>query len=52
MGAFLGGIVIGITESVSALYLMPSLKEAVALIIFILILLFRPRGIFGRAVRI
>jgi len=52
MGAFLGGIVIGITESVSALYLMPSLKEAVALIIFILILLFRPRGIFARAVRI
>jgi branched-subunit amino acid ABC-type transport system permease component len=31
---------------------MPSLKEAVALIIFILILLFRPRGIFARAVRI
>jgi branched-chain amino acid transport system permease protein len=52
MGAFLGGIVIGITESVSALYLMPSLKEAVALIIFIVILLFRPRGIFARAVRI
>jgi Branched-chain amino acid ABC-type transport system, permease components len=52
MGAFVGGIIIGITESVSALFLMPSLKEAVALIIFIIILLFRPRGLFGRAVRI
>lgn len=52
LGAFVGGLVIGVAESVAALFLMPSLKEAVALAIFIAILLFRPRGIFGRAVRV
>lgn len=46
-GAFLGGLIIGISQQVSTAFIMPTYKPAVAFGIMILILLFRPRGIFG-----
>ncbi|MDI3535156.1 MAG: branched-chain amino acid transport system permease protein [Thermosediminibacterales bacterium] len=46
-GAFLGGLLIGVIESISGVYIDPSLKEAVYFIIFILVLLFKPSGLFG-----
>ena len=46
-GALVGGLVIGIAQQVSTLWLMPTYKPAVAFIILIIILLFRPKGIFG-----
>lgn len=46
-GAFLGGLIVGVSESVGGLYLYGSLKMAVPLIIFILVLLFRPSGLFA-----
>lgn len=48
-GAFLGAMVIGITQevAVSLGFLSPGYKFSVAFIILILILLLRPRGLFG-----
>lgn len=46
-GALIGGLTIGIAQQVSTLWLPASYKPAVAFIILILILLFRPKGIFG-----
>jgi len=47
-GAYLGGILIGLLETISALFISPSLKTLTAFIVFILIILFRPKGLFGR----
>ncbi len=46
-GALVGGLIIGVAEQVSTAFLMPTYKPAVAFIIMILILLIRPKGIFG-----
>ncbi len=46
-GALVGGLVIGVAQQVSTAFLMPTYKPAVAFIIMILILLVRPKGIFG-----
>ena len=53
-GAIIGGIVIGLVESIGA-GLIPDMSRALAyrelygLVIFALVLLFRPRGLFGEA---
>ena len=47
VGALLGGFIIGITESVGGLLLGESLGQVGISLIFILILIFRPTGIFG-----
>jgi branched-chain amino acid transport system permease protein len=49
IGALIGGLIIGLVEAFSGFFLSPHLKEAVYFVIFILILLFRPTGLFGRA---
>jgi branched-chain amino acid transport system permease protein len=46
-GAFFGGLIIGLVEALSGVLLDTGLKEAVYFAIFILVLLFRPSGIFG-----
>jgi branched-chain amino acid transport system permease protein len=47
-GALAGGLVLGLAQQVSTLFLTPTYKPAVAFIIMILVLIFRPKGIFGR----
>jgi branched-chain amino acid transport system permease protein len=47
VGALIGGFIIGITESVGGLFLGESLGQIGISLIFILILLFRPTGLFG-----
>ena len=47
-GALAGGLVLGIAQQVSTAFLVPTYKPAVAFIIMILVLIFRPTGIFGR----
>jgi len=47
-GALAGGLVMGLAQQVSTLWLKPTYKPAVAFIIMILVLIFRPKGIFGR----
>jgi branched-chain amino acid transport system permease protein len=46
-GALVGGLILGVAEQMSTAFLMPTYKPAVAFIIMILILLIRPKGIFG-----
>jgi branched-chain amino acid transport system permease protein len=45
-GALLGGFIIGLVEAFSGFY-VPELKEAVYFVVFIIVLLIRPTGIFG-----
>ena len=47
-GALAGGLVLGIAQQVSTAWLQPTYKPAVAFIIMIIVLIFRPKGIFGR----
>jgi branched-chain amino acid transport system permease protein len=46
-GALVGGLVIGVVESLSGLYLGESLGQLGIFVIFILVLLLRPSGLFG-----
>jgi branched-chain amino acid transport system permease protein len=46
-GALLGGLFVGVVESLSGLYLGESLGQIGIFAIFILVLLFRPNGLFG-----
>jgi branched-chain amino acid transport system permease protein len=46
-GALLGGLFIGVVESLSGLYLGDSLGQIGIFLIFILVLLLRPTGLFG-----
>jgi len=46
-GALVGGLVIGVAQQVSTAFLLSTYKPAVAFMLMILILLFRPKGIFG-----
>ena len=47
-GALLGGVLIGIMENVVGYYFSPAYKEGVALVLFLLVILFRPEGLLGR----
>lgn len=51
-GALVGSIVIGLVAEISTVWLPPDLKFATALGILIVVLLFRPQGILGRAERV
>jgi branched-chain amino acid transport system permease protein len=46
-GALVGGLVIGVAQQVSTAFLLSTYKPAVAFMVMILILLIRPKGIFG-----
>lgn len=46
-GALVGGLLVGVAESLGALYLSSAIKQVVPFVLFILILLFRPNGLFG-----
>ncbi len=48
-GAYIGGFLIGITEALAGFYLDPALKQAVWFVIFIIMLVVRPTGLFGLA---
>lgn len=47
-GAVVGGIVIGLSQEISAGFMAPSYKPAVAFVIMTLTLLIKPSGLFGR----
>jgi branched-chain amino acid transport system permease protein len=49
--AIAGGIVLGVVEVLGASYLASEYREAYGLAAFLLILLFRPEGLFGRTVK-
>jgi branched-chain amino acid transport system permease protein len=47
-GALLGGLIVGVCENLAAAYISPAYKDAVALIIFMVVILFKPQGLLGR----
>jgi branched-chain amino acid transport system permease protein len=47
-GAFAGGILVSVAESLGAVFLAPSMKELVSFGLLIAVLLLRPAGLFGR----
>jgi branched-chain amino acid transport system permease protein len=48
-GATLGGLIIGVTESLAAIYVASGLKELVVYVLFLALLLFRPAGLLGKS---
>ena len=51
-GALLGALLIGLVINLSTLFLDPELKNMIALLAMVLVLMFRPQGLLGRAERI
>jgi branched-chain amino acid transport system permease protein len=47
IGTFVGGIVLGVTQSLTGFLLSQSYREVVGLVLFLLVLVFRPQGLFG-----
>lgn len=47
-GAMLGGIIIGIAETMAIAYIAPSYKDVIAFIVLVLVLFFKPTGLFGK----
>ncbi|CAG0969587.1 High-affinity branched-chain amino acid transport system permease protein LivH [Anaerolineales bacterium] len=47
MGTFVGGILLGVTESVTGFFISSNYRQVVGLVLFLLILIFRPQGLFG-----
>lgn len=48
IGTFIGGILLGVTESVAAIFISGTYREVVGLLLFLIILIFRPQGLFGQ----
>jgi branched-chain amino acid transport system permease protein len=46
-GTFIGGLILGVTESATGYFLSLTYKEVVGLVLFLLVLVFRPQGLFG-----
>ena len=47
-GALLGGLIGGVSENLAAAYISPAYKDAVALVIFMVVILFKPQGLLGK----
>ena len=48
-GAVLGGLILGVLETLVVGYVSPMYRDAIAFAVLILILLFKPNGLLGRA---
>lgn len=49
VGATLGGVLIGVAESVGGVYFGSGWKEVVVFVLFLLVLLFKPSGLLGKS---
>lgn len=49
-GAMLGGIIMGLIESIAATFLNAQLREGVSFLVMIIILIFKPSGLLGKEV--
>jgi branched-chain amino acid transport system permease protein len=48
LGAFLGGIIVGIVQQITGVYVAYQLQNAGLMLVFIAVLLLRPSGLFGK----
>ena len=48
IGALVAGLLVGVVEALTALVIDPSLKQVGVFVIYLLVLMVRPRGLFGR----
>ena len=49
-GAMLGGLILGLAEAFTSVYLSATFKDAVAFVILVVILLIKPSGLLGKRV--
>jgi branched-chain amino acid transport system permease protein len=49
-GALVGGLLYGVLEALGSQYIGTGLQDAVALVVLLLVLVVRPRGLLGRAI--
>jgi branched-chain amino acid transport system permease protein len=49
-GALLGGVIVGVSENLAAAYVSAAYKDAVALLLFMAVILFKPQGLLGRKI--
>ena len=47
-GAIVGGLVVGVIDNLAAAYVSTAYRQAVPLVLLVLIILFRPQGLLGR----
>ena len=47
-GAFLGGLLVGVVETLSAAYISNEFRDGYALIVLIIVLMLKPEGIWGK----
>jgi branched-chain amino acid transport system permease protein len=47
-GALLGGICIGLVQSLSSYYVAPAYGQMFYFVVFLLVMIFRPDGLFGQ----
>jgi branched-chain amino acid transport system permease protein len=47
-GAYVGGFIVGMTETLAGYYIDPSLRHAVLFAVFIVVLVVKPSGLFGQ----
>jgi branched-chain amino acid transport system permease protein len=50
-GAIVGGLVIGVVESLSGFYLMEGIKDIAAYVVVLIMLMVKPNGLFGEKLR-
>jgi len=50
-GAVVGGMILGVVESVSTLFVPTDYRDSIAFIVMVGILLVRPQGLFGTRMR-
>ena len=50
-GAIVGGLIIGIVEALSGFYLPEGFKDVAAYVVVLLMLMFKPNGLFGESLR-
>jgi branched-chain amino acid transport system permease protein len=46
-GAIVGGVIIGVVESMAVLYLPEGINSVAAYVLLLLVLMVRPQGLFG-----
>ena len=49
-GAFWGGLIIGLVQQMSTLVLPVQLQNSAIFVVFLLVMLLRPQGLFGKSI--